>query len=174
VSAASSKGTRTHFRGLAAILALVVAVSVAGGAEGGVGSALAADGCPEPNDTAEQACKLRPDRAIESELRSSDDADRLGIDVKDGQSVEVTAKGNSSVPGTGLKLRIESTDGQAIAEVGTGPGERVVLAERLPAWRSIIYLSLDGATDMPTGFFQPAPALPSRIVERVPSTMQAS
>jgi hypothetical protein len=121
VSAASSKGTRTHFRGLAAILALVVAVSVAGGAEGGVGSALAADGCPEPNDTAEQACELRPDRAIESELRSSDDADRLGIDVKDGQSVEVTAKGNSSVPGTGLKLRIESTDGQASPRSGPGP-----------------------------------------------------
>jgi hypothetical protein len=43
------------------------------------------------------------------------------------------------------------------------------LANKLPR-----RLGLDGATDLPTGFFQPAPALPSRIVERVPSTMQAS
>ena len=56
----------------------------------------------------------------------------------------MTAKGNSTVPDIGLKLRIESTDGQAVAEVGTGPGERFVLAERLPAGRYILYLSGDG------------------------------
>ena len=96
MSAESRKRTRAHFRGLAAVLALVVALSVVGG--GGVEGVLAADGCPEPNDTAEQACELRPDRAIESELRNAEDADRLRIEVKDGQSVEVTAKGNSTCP----------------------------------------------------------------------------
>lgn len=125
------------------MLALVLGLSVAGGG-GGVGSVLAADGCPEPNDTAEQACELRPDRTIEDVLSSSNDADRLRIEVKDGQSVEVTARGDSNVPDIGLKLRLEATDGQAIAEVGIGPGERFVLAERLPAGRYIIYLSGDG------------------------------
>jgi hypothetical protein len=124
-------------------MALLIGVSVAGGG-GDVGSVLAADGCPEPNDTAEQACELRAGSTVEDELRNADDADRLTIDVKDGQSVEVTAKGDSNVPGIGLKVRIEALDGQAIAEVGTGPGERFVLAERLPAGKYIIYLSGDG------------------------------
>ena len=56
MSAASRKRTRAHVRGLAAVLALVVVLSVTGGGGGGV---MAADGCPEPNDTAEQACELR-------------------------------------------------------------------------------------------------------------------
>jgi hypothetical protein len=118
-----------------------VGVSTGGG---GVSSVLAADGCPEPNDTAEQACELRVDRMIEDELSNSNDADRLRIEVKEGQSVEVTARGDSGLPGVGLKLRIEGPDGQAVAEVGTGPGERFVLAERLPAGRYIVYLSGDG------------------------------
>ena len=143
MSAATTKRTRAHVRGLAIVMALLIGVSVAGG-RGDVGNVLAADGCPEPNDTAEQACELRADRAIEDELRNSDDADRFRIEVKDGQSVEVTARGDSNVPGIGLKLRIEALDGQAISEVGTGPGERFVLAERLPAGKYILYLSGDG------------------------------
>jgi hypothetical protein len=142
LSVVTSSARRTCLRGLAAALALVLGISVVGG--GGVRPVAAADGCPEPNDTAEQACELRVDRVIEDELSSSSDADRLRIEVRDGQSVEVTAKGESALPGIGLKLRIETLDGSAVAEVGTGPGERFVLAERLTAGKYIVYLSGDG------------------------------
>jgi len=40
------------------------------------------------------------------------------------------------------------------------------LANKLPR-----RLGLDGTSDLPSGFFQPAPPLPSEIVQRVPSTM---
>ena len=128
---------------IGAMLALLLSVSTL--APGGaVPGAYAADGCPEPNDTPEQACELKAGRTIEDELSTSSDADRLRIDVKDGQTVEVTARGTSAVPGIGLKLRLEASDGTAVAEVGTGPGERFVLAERLPAGKYIVYLSGDG------------------------------
>jgi hypothetical protein len=140
--AATSPPRQPHLRVLAAVLAVVVAVAIVG--SGTAARVLAADGCPEPNDTAEQACELRVDRTIEDELSSSNDADRFRIDVKDGQTVEVTARGDAGAPGIGLKLRIEGPDGQAVAEVGTGPGERFVLAERLPAGRYTLYLSGDG------------------------------
>src|SRR5829696_2107363 len=55
-----------------------------------VSGVLAADGCPEPNDTPERACELRVDRTIEDVLANAEDADRFRLDVKDGQSVLVT------------------------------------------------------------------------------------
>jgi hypothetical protein len=131
-----------HLRAVVAALVFVVGWSSAG--SGTIDSVLAADGCPEPNDAAEQACELRAGSTIEDELSTSNDADRLKIDVKDGQTVEVTAKTDGNTPGIGLKMRLETADGQAVAEVGTGPGERFVLAERLPAGKYIVYLSGDG------------------------------
>ena len=40
------------------------------------------------------------------------------------------------------------------------------LANKLPR-----RVGLDGPSDLPSGFFQPGPALPSVILQRVPSTM---
>lgn len=102
--------------------------------------ALAADSCPEPNDTPDTACELRLDQPIEDELANVQDADRFRLTIKDGQSVEVTAKSKVGAQ----KLRIEGPDGKSIAEVGLGAGERQVVAERLPEGRYTVYLSADG------------------------------
>jgi hypothetical protein len=104
---------------------------------------LSADGgCPEPNDTPDKACDLKVGQTISDEIANDRDEDRLKLDVKDGQTIEVTAKGTASVGG--LKLRLEDVDGATIASVGTGPAERTVLAERLPAGRYIVALSGEG------------------------------
>ena len=103
-------------------------------------SVMAADACPEPNDTPDNACELRLDQPIQDELANVQDADRFRLTIKDGQSVQVTAK--SSV-GT-QKLRIEGPDGKSLAEVGLGAGERQVVAEQLPEGRYTVYLSADG------------------------------
>lgn len=106
------------------------------------GAAMADDACAEPNDTAERACDLPADRVVEDELANSDDVDRFAVVVKEGQSVEVAASLRSKVGG--IKVRLEGPDGQAVADVGTGPGERRVLAERLPGGRYVIFLTGDG------------------------------
>ena len=133
------RGSWSRSGRLAGALALLLGLAVSGG---GVPDALAADGCPEPNDTPDNACALRTDRTIEDEIASDSDVDRLRIEVKAGQNVEVTAKTSSSQGG--LKLRLEDADGTVLASVGTGPGERRVLAERLPEGHYVISLSGDG------------------------------
>ena len=117
---------------------LLLAALVAAGT--GSPRVLAADGCPEPNDTADRACELRLDQPIEDELASVEDADRFRLTIKDGQSVQVTAKSPVGMQ----KLRIEGPDGKSIAEVGLGAGERQVVAERLPEGRYTVYLSGEG------------------------------
>jgi hypothetical protein len=104
--------------------------------------AFAADGCPEPNDSPEQACELKPGQAVADEIENDNDVDLLRIDVKAGQTVEVTAKGSASVGG--LKLRLEDPGGAVLASVGAAPGERTVVAERLPEGRYVVSLSGEG------------------------------
>lgn len=104
--------------------------------------ALAADGCTEPNDSADRACELKQGQVISDELDTSKDEDRLSLDVKDGQTVEVTVK--SMAPIGGIKMRLEDADGNAIASIGLGPGERQVLAERLPAGKYFVDLTGEG------------------------------
>lgn len=125
---------------LAATLALVLGVGAASG--GGAPRVLAADGCPEPNDTVEKACELRLGQVVEDEIANDRDIDLLRIDVKAGQSVEVTAKGSASLGG--LKLRLEDPDGTVLASVGVAPGERTLLAERLPEGRYLVSVSGEG------------------------------
>ena len=110
---------------LPGVLALLLSLGVVGG--GGVPQVLAADGCPEPNDSAEKACELRLGQVIEDELANDRDTDLLRIEVKAGQSVEVTAKSSAAVGG--VKLRLEDPEGTVLASVGVAPGERTVLAD---------------------------------------------
>src|SRR4051794_22506630 len=125
---------------VARAVALLVSLSIL--VTGGAPGVLAAGDCPGPNDTAEKACELKIGQSVSDELANDRDEDRLKLDVKDGQTVEVTAK--STAPVGGIKLRLEDADGNAVAAVGLGPGEREVLAERLPAGRYIVTLSGEG------------------------------
>jgi hypothetical protein len=124
-------GSRTGLWSLS--VALVLALSLLTGG----GRAYADDYCPEPNDEPDKACELKADQNVEGMLSSNDDADRFRIEVADGQSVQVTATAKSGLQ----KLRLEASDGGSLAEVGLGPGQRQVLAERLPAGRYVVYLS---------------------------------
>jgi hypothetical protein len=81
-------------------------------------------------------------QAVSDELENDRDEDRLRLDLKDGQTVEVTLKSTASVGG--IKLRLEDVDGNAIASIGLGPGERQVRAERLPAGKYVVDLSGEG------------------------------
>ena len=125
------------FRSGTATLALAVALLVA---HPGPFQANAAGGCPEPNDSADKACELKVDNAVEDIIADADDVDRLRIEVKDGQSVQVSAKGERG----GLKLKLETADGDVLASVGAGPGERLVLAERLPAGKYVVAVGGEG------------------------------
>ncbi len=124
---------------LAWVLALTLGITTGGG---GSGRVLAADVCPEPNDTAEKACELKLGQTVEDEIADDRDTDLLRIEVKAGQGVEVMARSSASVGG--LKLRLEGADGSVLASVGAAPGERKVLAERLPEGTYLVALSGEG------------------------------
>lgn len=96
------------------------------------------DGCPEPNDSFEQACDAPRGRKVFTELGVGNDVDRFRLKVADGQSIEIALNSAAGLQ----RMSLDAADGTPVADAAMSKHRRVILAERLPAGDYI--LSVEG------------------------------